>query len=217
MLPAVLITLMSVAAAIGATATSGTTAVTSAADTLLLASLRQRYPAVTRWDVRPLSPQLSPAGAGSASIALLGPRSAVRLGNKIYWYAVSGYQQVLSATRHIGFGQALDEHDAIEQEKDVLAAGCEPLTRVSELGGMRARHSIGPNDVICAAAVEPRPLVARGDQVTVIYVGNNVVLRTSGIAEKDGAVGETLLVRNPRSHDLFRAVVSGAGEVTVHE
>lgn len=192
------------------------TAATSSADTLLLASLRQRYPAVTRWEVQPLVGP-PPPDAGTASIALLGPRSAVRVGNRIYWYAVSGYQEVLSATRHIGFGQALDAHDAIEAEKDVLAAGCEPLTHTNELGGMRARRSIGANDVICAAAIEPRPLVARGEQVTVIYVGANVVLTTNGIAEKDGTTGETLLIRNPRSNDVFRAVVSGAGEVTVHE
>ena len=192
------------------------TATTPAADTLLLDSLRHRYPAVTRWDVRPLA-AAPPASAAGASVALLGARSAVRVGNRIYWYAVSGFQQALSASRHIGFGQALDEHDAIAGERDVLAAGCEPLTRVGELSGKRARRSIGLNDVICAEAVEPRPLVSRGDEVTVTYVGAKVVLTTNGIAEKDGVAGETLTIRNPRSHDVFRAVVSGPGEVTVRE
>jgi flagella basal body P-ring formation protein FlgA len=191
-------------------------AATSTADALLLESLKHRYPAVTRWDVKPLADE-PPATAAGLSIALLGARSAVKAGNRIYWYAVSGFQPALSATRHIGFGQALDEHDAIVGERDVLAAGCEPLTQAGELSGMRARRSIGLNDVICTAAVEPRPLVSRGDEVRVTYIGSNLVLTTSGIAEKDGAAGETLLIRNPRSHDEFRAVVSGPGEVTVHE
>ena len=204
MLSAALMTLLSAASA------------TPAADVLLLESLRHRYPAVTRWDLKPLA-EAPPANAAAASIALLGARSAVRVGNRIYWYAVSGFQQALSAARHIGFGQALDAHDAVEGERDVLAVGCEPLTQAGELSGMRARRSIGLNDVICVSAVEPRPLVSRGDEVTVTYVGANVVLTTHGIAEKDGTAGETLLIRNPRSRDEFRAVVSGPGEVTVHE
>lgn len=193
-----------------------TAATPAAAEALLLENLRRRYPAVTRWEVRPLGDQ-PPLNAAGVSIVLLGARSAVRIGSRVYWYAVSGFQRALSAARPIGFGRALDGHDAVAGERDVLAAGCEPLTETGVLNGKRARRSIALHDVICASAVEPRPLVSRGDEVTVTYVGAKVVLTTKGIAEKDGAAGETLPIRNPRSHEVFRAVVSGPGEVTLHE
>jgi len=60
-------------------------------------------------------------------------------------------------------------------------------------------------------------LVTRGEEIVVRYVGPNVSLTTNGVAQHDAGVGDSLLVLNPHSHDLFRAVVSGAREVTIHE
>jgi hypothetical protein len=110
-----------------------------AAEAALRASLAERYPSVTRWEIKPFTEDM-PA-ATDAKVVVLGARSAI----------------------------------------------------------------------------EPRPLVARGEEITVRYVSPNVVLTINGVAQNDGAAGDSLLVLNPRSHNLFRAVVSGAREVTIHE
>jgi flagella basal body P-ring formation protein FlgA len=113
--------------------------------------------------------------------------------------------------------QAIDAGDVQLAEGNILAANCDPLVDPAQLSGKRAKKTLRANEIVCAAAVEPRPLVARGEEIVVRYVGSKVSLTTNGVAQNDGMAGQSLLVLNPHSHDLFRAVVSGAREVTIHE
>jgi len=190
----------------------------SAADieAVLLAGLRERYPSVERWEIRAFNAD-GPIASGSASVAHLGARSAVRVGGHVYWYAVSGFQIAINAARPIQAGESLDARAGRPSEVDVMAAACEPLTDVSHLEGARARRAIRPDQVICDESVEPRPPVARGDSVTVHYVGARISLTTRGVAETDGALGEPVKVKKIDTSDVYRAVVSGVQEVTIHE
>jgi flagella basal body P-ring formation protein FlgA len=198
------------------------TAVTSLAPTssdieaVLLDSLRNRFPLVERWEVHPFGREEVNTG-GAIKVLQLGARSAVRIGPKTYWYTVSGYRNVVSATRWTAAGEALDSHTGRIEERDIVAAACEPLTQLAQLRGMRARKTLHENDVVCVTSIEPRPAVARGEAVTVTYVGEHITLTTKAIAQADGAVGDTLLVRSSREQSVFPAQVSGTGEVTIHE
>jgi flagella basal body P-ring formation protein FlgA len=100
---------------------------------------------------------------------------------------------------------------------DLVAAGCAALDSPAALEGMRAKITIDEGEVICMTAIEPRPPVARGDEVTVRYVAGPVMLTTRAVAQADGLVGKTVLVRNTGSGDFFRATVSGKAEVRVDE
>jgi len=185
------------------------------AEAALRASLAARYPSVTRWEIRPFT-EGTPA-VDEAKVVLLGARSAVKVGRRVYWYSVAGFSQAVSTTRGLAPGQALEPRDGHLSESNIIAANCEPVTDPAALTGKRTRKALRANEIVCASAIEPRPLVARGEQITVRYVSTNVVLTINGVAQSDGADGDSLLVLNPRSHDLFRAVVSGAREVTIHE
>jgi flagella basal body P-ring formation protein FlgA len=186
-------------------------------DALVMETLRAAYPAVTRWEIRPFGEPPADGVASAAKVVRLGSRTAVRVNHKTYWYAVAGFRTVVSATAWTSAGEALDAQSGALQERDVVAPACDPLTDVSTLRGMRAKRALHPNDVICAQHVEPRPAVARGEVVTVRYVGTRVSLTTKAIAQSDGAVGDRLLLRVARGADSFPALVSGAGEVTIHE
>lgn len=181
---------------------------------LLLEKLHERYPAVARWDVRPFG-KLDANDARAMSVARLGSRSAVRVGDRVYWYAVSGYQMGLSATRAIRTGEALDTSAAHSEEVDAMAASCTPLTDASHLAELRAKASMRADQVICEESVEPRPPVARGDDVTVRYVGESISLTTKGVAEADGALGDAVQVKKIGTADRYLAVVSGVREVTI--
>lgn len=61
---------------------------------------------------------------------------------------------------------------------------------------------------------EPK-VVTAGDTVEVEVHYGGAFLKMEGRAESAGAVGETIGVRNPSSHQLIRARVSGAGKATV--
>ncbi len=185
-------------------------------DGVLRESLKQRYPDVVRWNIKPFAASV-PAEADVPGIVRLGSRSAVRVGRHVYWYAVEGFQRVLRTARAIAAGESFEAHATLESEMDVLAAACEPITTAALLQGARATRALHANEIVCANAVEARPPVARGDEVTVRYVGTRLQLTTRGIAQSDGAVGDALSVRKPGTKTVFRAVVSGAGEVTIRE
>jgi flagella basal body P-ring formation protein FlgA len=185
------------------------------AENALRAELQQRFPHVERWDIRPFSD--AEGAGGSLQVVSVGARSAVRVDRRLRWYAVSGFQVVVSTTRAVGTGAALDAKAGRIEERDVMAAGCEPLTETEALNGMRTRRPLRVNEVICANAIEPRPTVARGETVTVRYIGDRVSLVTKGVAKSDGNLGDSLIVSHVKSQESFAAQVSGVGEVTIHE
>jgi flagella basal body P-ring formation protein FlgA len=191
-------------------------------DDLLRAELERRFPAVQRWEIRSFDdvvshPTSTPAVDSETVVVRVGARSAVRTGKRLRWFAVNGFQNVVSVKKGVRAGEALDASAGLLEERDVVAAQCEPLTDVAALDGMRTRRALHANEIICAEAIEPRPTVARGDTVTVRYVGERVELLTKGIARADGNLGDMLTVQSAKSADSFAARVSGAREVTVHE
>jgi flagella basal body P-ring formation protein FlgA len=218
MTPAVLLMLAASMAATAGPAADAPSASSTSIEDVLQAELARRFPSVQRWTIRHFEGSGPSASIeGDAEVVRVGARSAVRVGGRLQWYAVSGFQNVLSARRSVGTGEALDASIARVEERDVLAANCEPLTELDALQAARARRPLREDQIICAQAVEPRPAVGRGQIVTVRYVGSRVTLQTRGIAKADGNVGETLVVRATQSDESFPATVSGAGEVTVHE
>jgi flagella basal body P-ring formation protein FlgA len=192
---------------------------TQAVEALLRGALQTRYPDVVRWQIKPLSGTSdSPADVSMPPrIVQLGARSAVRVGSQSHWYSVAGFQPVLVATRRISAKEALALHDGKILEKNVLAAGCVPLADTASLEGARAKRSFVADQIICQEFIELRPAVSRGEQVTVHYVGERVALIAKGVAQADGAVGDSILVRNAGSPNPFRVRVSGPHEVTIHE
>jgi len=198
--------------------TAGNTALARDAQDVLRTELEQRYPDVQRWEIRELEAKNSTSVTDApVEIVRIGARSAVRIGRHVQWYAVEGFRKVLETNRTIDARQAVDAGVADVAERNVLASRCEPLTDVSRLRGMRARRALRARDIICADAIEPRPVIARGEPVTVRYLGSRISVSTKGIARTDGNVGDLLTVQNAGSQAQFNAVVSGAGEVTIHE
>ncbi len=209
--------------------------VTSPAAALGEAALRARlgtaYPGVTRWDIVPLRPGTSVASAPmtgdlSVFVTRVGVRGAVwvtprssmdRSRGELLWYRVAGYGPAAVATRHLARGAVLDPKDGTMASSDLVAAGCSVLDSPAELDGMRTKITFGEGEVICTSAIEARPPVARGDEVTVRYLAGPVVLTARAVAQADGLVGKTVLVRSTGSGDFFRATVSGKAEVRVDE
>jgi len=192
---------------------------TQAVEALLRGALQIRYPDVVRWEIKPLSGASdSPADVSMPPrIVQLGARSAVRVGSRSHWYSVAGFQPVLVATRRISAKDPLALHDGEISEKSILAAGCVPLVDTASLEGTRAKRSVAAEQIICREFIEPRPAVSRGEEVVVHYVGERVALIAKGVAQADGAVGDSILVRNAGSQTPFRVRVSGPHEVTIHE
>jgi len=202
----------------------------AAADRALLPALHAAYPDVSDWTVTPLlgrgqDERLQRQLPGTVNIVHLGSRSAVRLSwtqgkrqaHSTIWFAVEGMQDLLTATATIHSGSALTPELVEQGVRNTLAVGCTPVVSKQALVGMRARVTMQAGQVICAQSVEPRPPVARGENVVVRSVAGAVTVMARGVAQQDGALGQVLRIKNPANGDTYLAAVSAAGEVAVHE
>jgi flagella basal body P-ring formation protein FlgA len=196
----------------------------------LRSRLEQTYPSVTQWEIvpfrpatasdTPLSGQLSAVvtRVGVRSAVWIAPRSAVRGSRgELLWYSVAGYGPAAVATRHLVKGAALAPDDGAISSGDLVAAGCPALTSPAALEGMRTKVSVGEGEVICTNAIEERPPVERGSEVTVHYAAGTIALTARAVAQQDGLMGKPILVRNTMGGEVFRATVSGRSEVRVDD
>ena len=167
----------------------------------------------------------APAAGATVSVTRLGQRSAVWLGSadkarhrrgQLLWFAVSGYAPVLTASHLIAFGAPLTPADGHLQDQDIIAAACKPLLEADALAGQRARRTLHEGDTLCTAAIEPVPAVARGQEVVMHYAAQNLQLTARAVAQTDGTLGRSVSVRGP-SGEIFTAIVSGKGEVSVRD
>ena len=83
------------------------------------------------------------------------------------------------------------------------------------LEGMRLKRPLEAGAALSAAHVEPKPAVARDEQVTVRVVSGTVTIETVGRALADARVGETIQVKSAGSTEPFSARVVGEGVVQV--
>ncbi len=83
--------------------------------------------------------------------------------------------------------------------------------------GMKTLKKLRKGEPLVSAAVNRPVVLKRGDivNVEVRYAGKNIRVRTTGIAQQNGRVGETIKVRNASSGKEFAARVVGSKNVEV--
>jgi flagella basal body P-ring formation protein FlgA len=195
---------------------------------VLRSALAERWPQVQEWSMRPLltkrqRTKLDALTIRQVAVAQTGARSTVRVisGTSSHemtttvWFAVEGREPVLSATSALSAGTVLSPQHVSVRMQDVLARDCTLSGGMGALIAMRLKRAVQAGEMLCSADVEPAPLVARGEAVTVRAIAGAVTLTTRGIAERDGMLGSVLPVRNLASGATFEAAVTGRAEVTV--
>jgi len=81
--------------------------------------------------------------------------------------------------------------------------------------GLRAVRPMGTGEVIYKTNLDDVPLVSRGDILTLVYQGRNVQLRAQVEALADGALGDSIPVRNKDSKRELVAEIRDAETVVV--
>lgn len=187
----------------------------------LEAGLRAKYPEVVRWEIAALDAARAARSArenGPVTVVRLGARSAVAVDeSRPLWFAVRGFRTVAVAARNLAARSAAAAEDFTLEERDVLGIGCTPLADLGAVAGTWTRRNVRAGDVLCGDALEPKPPVARGAEVAVVYSAQRIRLVAKARAERDANLGERLPVRNPTTGEIYFAVVSGDNEVTAHD
>lgn len=124
---------------------------------------------------------------------------------------------VVVARKPINQGQPIAGRDLRLEERlfsDLADVGMEDL---SAAVGLESRRFIRAGDMLTERLVRERPLVRRGDQIRIIIQADGLQITTSGQAQSDGVLGETISVRRDgakRKQDIIDAVVAGPALVT---
>ncbi|UAA39470.1 flagellar basal body P-ring formation protein FlgA [Paraneptunicella aestuarii] len=104
-----------------------------------------------------------------------------------------------------------DDLDVVQVDKKRLRGST--YTSVESLIGARLKRRSRPNQPIT-----PNMLcfVCKGDSIVIMAEVSGMKIKTSGIAEQDGNIGDTILVKNRRSKKVIDAKVVSVNQVQVH-
>jgi len=90
------------------------------------------------------------------------------------------------------------------------------LSRI-DVVGKTARRTLLPGRAIPLAAVDNPRLIRNGAEVTMVYIEGALTITTTGAALQDGALGETVKVRNTDSGVTIHGQVRADGSILVGE
>lgn len=192
--------------------------------------LHAAYPNVSSWTVTPvLSERQMDSSSGEGAIRAdalkLGRRSAVQVAwrdgdrqvRQTVWFNVSGEQAAVVVTGDVQRHDVLRAEIVRTEQNAAWDPECDIVTSAAALHGMRTRKALRAGALLCEQDVEPKPMVARGEKVTVRSSAGRVTVELAGIAERDGNMGDRLPVRNPSSGEMYMAAVTAEGEVVVRQ
>ncbi len=127
-------------------------------------------------------------------------------------------KEVVVARRAINRGETIEGRVLKLEERrftDVAAIG---LTDLSAAIGQQCRSFLRPGEMISAESVEQRPVVVRGQPVTIWMRQGTLAIRTTGKAQQAGALGDRIEVLRDgsrRKQDLIEAIVTGPATVSM--
>ncbi|MGA8355944.1 MAG: flagellar basal body P-ring formation chaperone FlgA, partial [Xanthobacteraceae bacterium] len=120
----------------------------------------------------------------------------------------------IAVDRPIERGEVLQASDltTVRQPKAESSA---VLTDGNAAIGLSARHALRPGQALAAADLMKPEIIARNDNVTIVYQVPGITLTLRGQAKDAGALGDTISIVNTESKRVVQAVVSGPDRVTV--
>lgn len=220
--------LLTTAASADTTRHDGEEIVRLASDSLS-AQVRARHPELTRFEVVPIGRMSRVRPAGDALVPrLLTDR---RLGHRVrvwvdvmqgglrvasvpVWFSLHTYRSTLIATHSLRPKQPVQSGDVTQVEHEVTGAD-DMLSDIQGVDGKRVKRYVPVGAALRASDLEVIPAVLSEQKVAVHVVAGSFDIETTGIAEQEGRLGETILVRNPSSDTSFRAQVTSRNRVEV--
>jgi flagella basal body P-ring formation protein FlgA len=123
------------------------------------------------------------------------------------------WQMVPCASRPLNPGAALEPEDVTFQRKNLAYLREAPWDGSG--GPWQVRSPVGMNQVIYASSLRPLPAVRKGDLVLLVYEGELIRLQIQAQVLADGAIGETIPVRNLQNNNEVLARVRDFETVVV--
>ena len=163
-----------------------------------------------RYEVQPMvEPTL-----GKMTFKVIGYRGTQAL-DKGETISVRVQQRVIAvvAGEKIGRGDLINRRQIRLHEVLIDDAQQPYLSETSLVTGQVAASSISPGELVTAGSVKLPIAVTRRQNVSVVLNTGGIKITFSGVAQSEGAVGETIEVQNTKTGQRFNATVVAKGKV----
>jgi len=127
-------------------------------------------------------------------------------------------REVVVARRPINKGKSIEARDLQMEERRFSDPADIGLTDLAAAVGRQSVSFVRQGEMLRAEGLVSRPVVNRGDTVTIWARLGGVEIKTTGKAQQAGALGDVIRVRRDgakRNQDLLDAVVTGPKTVAV--
>jgi flagella basal body P-ring formation protein FlgA len=133
------------------------------------------------------------------------------------WYLFTNVQvkqtkPVIVAADMLSPGALLSKENTELVDTEVNRLRSSTFSYLEDLEGARLKRRVRPGQIISRNML---CFVCKGDRITISANTAGLALKTSGIAQQDGNVGDTIRVKNIGSKKLVSAVVASTNEVQV--
>ncbi len=131
---------------------------------------------------------------------------------------VTMLKDVVVARRPINHGQTIEGRDLKIEERRFTRLEDIGMTDLAAAVGRQAKSFVQEGTMLAARQVEEKPIVDRGDRVTIWSRRGQLVIKTTGRAQQDGRLGDVISVRRDGvtdRKDLIDAVVTGPATVSL--
>lgn len=122
---------------------------------------------------------------------------------------------VLTLAQPLDKGQLIKPEDLTVLRLPRARVPARSLTDAEDVAGLAARTNLRPGRPLSRGDFERPQLIARGDQVTLVYEVGAMRLTTKGQAMASGAAGDLIDIMNIQSRRTVTGTVMGRGQVRV--
>lgn len=126
---------------------------------------------------------------------------------------ISVYQEVLTATQPIAFNKSIDSSNSKTEKREVSKCLNNVLTSLPN--NYVASKNIVKGGIIQKNSVKQKAIIEKNQNVDIVFQGKGVQITLRGKALKEGARGETILVRSEKYNKTYSAKVDSQSKVTV--
>ena len=168
------------------------------------------------FDIRPR--EQSKLGLLTFEVEITGDDVAPKMVPIIAEVALS--REVVVAKRPINRGETIEGRNLKLEQRRFTDYSQVGVTDLAAVTGQQARQLIRPGEMLLARIVESKPVIRRGDPVTIWMRQAGLVIKASGRAQASGSLGDRIEVARDgtmRKQDLIEAIVTGPATVTVGE
>lgn len=162
---------------------------------------------------RPLEAFWAP-GSSNLGHTTVGVRCTGRMPWKLYVPTqVSVLAPVAVAARPLARGQRIGAGDLRLEKRELGKLGADVLKDPRQALDYVVTRSVAAGSVLTLRLLAAPRLVQRGHRVQLEAEAQGLSIRMAGVALDDGALGDTVRVRNPSSKRVVQAVVTALGRV----